>query len=73
MNRTKPELLNLLKTYWFWMWFWCVTLVVSPSYELLEKGKFNPVIDREYVLEDIPKAYEYVIKGQKTGNVLINM
>ena len=40
---------------------------------LLEKGKFNPVIDREYALEDISKAYEYVIKGQKTGNVLINM
>jgi NADPH:quinone reductase-like Zn-dependent oxidoreductase len=42
-------------------------------YNLLEKGKFNPVIDREYVLEDISKAYEYVIKGQKTGNVLINI
>ena len=40
---------------------------------LLEKGKFNPVIDREYALEDISKAYEYVIKGQKTGNVLINI
>ena len=25
---------------------------------LLEKGKFNPVIDREYALEDISKAYE---------------
>ena len=40
---------------------------------LLEKGKFNPVIDRKYVLEDISKAYEYVIKGQKTGNVLIKI
>ena len=40
---------------------------------LLEKGKFNPVIDREYALEDISKAYEYVIKGQKTGNVLIKI
>jgi len=39
---------------------------------LLEKGKFNPVIDREYALEDISKAYEYVIKGQKIGNVLID-
>lgn len=40
---------------------------------LLEKGKFKPVIDREYSLEDISKAYEYVITGEKTGNVLINV
>lgn len=40
---------------------------------LLAKGKFKPVIDREYSLEDISKAYEYVIAGQKTGNVLINL
>lgn len=40
---------------------------------LLEKGKFKPVVDREYLLEDISKAYEYVITGQKTGNVLINV
>ena len=39
----------------------------------LETEKFKPVIDREYLLEDISKAYEYVIKGQKTGNVLINL
>ncbi|MGB5666358.1 MAG: NAD(P)-dependent alcohol dehydrogenase [Maribacter sp.] len=40
---------------------------------LLAKGKFKPVIDREYLLEDMSKAYEYVITGQKTGNVLINI
>lgn len=39
----------------------------------LETGKFKPVIDREYQLEDISKAYAFVIKGEKTGNVLINM
>jgi NADPH:quinone reductase-like Zn-dependent oxidoreductase len=39
----------------------------------LEKEKFKPVIDREYVLEDISRAYDYVMKGQKTGNVLINI
>jgi NADPH:quinone reductase-like Zn-dependent oxidoreductase len=39
----------------------------------LKLETFKPVIDREYVLEDIPKAYEYVIKGEKTGNVLINL
>lgn len=40
---------------------------------LLEKGKFKPVIDREYSIEEIFKAYEYVIKGEKTGNVIINI
>lgn len=39
----------------------------------LKNEAFNPVVDREYVLDDISKAYEYVIKGQKTGNVLINL
>jgi len=40
---------------------------------LLEAEKFKPVIDRAYLLEDISKAYQYVIKGQKTGNVLISL
>jgi NADPH:quinone reductase-like Zn-dependent oxidoreductase len=39
----------------------------------LKEGKFKPVIDREYTLEDISQAYEYVIAGGKTGNVLINI
>ena len=39
----------------------------------LETGRFTPVIDREYSLADISEAYEYVMKGQKTGNVLITL
>jgi NADPH:quinone reductase-like Zn-dependent oxidoreductase len=39
----------------------------------LETEKYKPVIDREYSLEDISKAYDYVIKGQKTGSVLIDL
>ena len=39
----------------------------------LKANTFKPVIDREYLLEDISKAYEYVISGEKTGNVLINL
>jgi len=39
----------------------------------LENGTFVPVIEREYTLEDISKAYQYVITGQKTGNVIINV
>ncbi len=40
---------------------------------LLTKGIFKPVIDREYPLGDISAAYEYVISGKKAGNVLINI
>ena len=40
---------------------------------LLAEEKFKPVIDREYTLKDTAKAYEYVLKGQKTGNVVIDL
>lgn len=39
--------------------------------DLLEKGKFKPVIDRKYPMEKIGEAYYYVVKGQKIGNVVI--
>ena len=38
---------------------------------LLEKGKFKPLIDRKYPLEKIREAYQYVASGQKTGNVIL--
>lgn len=41
--------------------------------QLLKKEKFKPVIDREYLLGDITLAYEYVLSGEKTGNVIINV
>jgi len=40
---------------------------------LVEKGKFKPVIDRKYPLEQIAEAYTYVASGQKIGNVIITM
>jgi NADPH:quinone reductase-like Zn-dependent oxidoreductase len=39
--------------------------------ELVELGKFKPVIDRSYNLEQIVEAYEFVESGQKTGNVTL--
>ena len=39
--------------------------------KLLEESRFKPVIDRKYPLNDIAGAFEYVLSGEKTGNVLI--
>jgi NADPH:quinone reductase-like Zn-dependent oxidoreductase len=41
--------------------------------EMVETGKFKPVIDRQYPLEQIVDAYKYVESGQKTGNVIITL
>jgi len=40
---------------------------------LMEKNEFTPIIDREYSLEQIEEAFNYVASGKKTGNVLINI
>src|ERR1019366_1565629 len=37
--------------------------------ELVQKGEYKPVIDRQYKLDEIVVAYKYVESGQKTGNV----
>jgi NADPH:quinone reductase-like Zn-dependent oxidoreductase len=38
---------------------------------LVEQGKFRPVIDRTYRLEQIREAFTYVASGQKIGNVIL--
>jgi NADPH:quinone reductase-like Zn-dependent oxidoreductase len=41
--------------------------------ELLESGRYRPVIDRTYPLEDVVEATRYVETGQKTGNVVLTL
>lgn len=40
---------------------------------LLKEGKYKPVIDKTYAMEDVAQAYEYAGKGLKTGNVIIKI
>jgi NADPH:quinone reductase-like Zn-dependent oxidoreductase len=41
--------------------------------ELVEKGCFRPVVDRQYSIEKISEAFSYVATGQKIGNVIVTM
>jgi NADPH:quinone reductase-like Zn-dependent oxidoreductase len=41
--------------------------------DLVEAGKYHPVIDRTYPMDEIVEAATYVESGQKTGNVVIRV
>lgn len=40
---------------------------------LAEEGKFRPVIDRRFRLDEIREAFTYVASGQKIGNVILTV
>lgn len=39
--------------------------------KMLQSNNYKPIIDKTYSLKEISEAYNYVIKGQKTGNVIL--
>lgn len=41
--------------------------------QLVEEGKYRPVIDRTYRLDQVVEATRYVETGQKTGNVVLTV
>jgi len=41
--------------------------------ELVHTGKYRPVIDRRYGLDEVVEASRYVETGQKTGNVVLRV
>ena len=41
--------------------------------ELLESGKIKPVIDRRYLLNEVPEALRYLEKGHARGKVVITI
>ncbi len=41
--------------------------------ELVDAGKYRPVIDRRYALDEVVDATRYVETGQKTGNVVLRV
>jgi NADPH:quinone reductase-like Zn-dependent oxidoreductase len=41
--------------------------------ELIESGKVTPVIDRTYLLSDVPEAIRYLEEGHARGKVVITV
>lgn len=47
--------------------------MVEHLAQLMAEGRFTPLLDRTYPLEDIVAAYRYAESGEKVGNVVITV
>jgi NADPH:quinone reductase-like Zn-dependent oxidoreductase len=54
--------------YWF-----CTLAILVVVKELVDAGKYRPVIDGRYALDEVVEATRYVETGQKTGNVVLRV
>lgn len=52
--------------------YWSVEDLIFIN-KLISNGRFKPVIDRKFSLEQIQEAHLYVENGHKSGNVVINI
>jgi NADPH:quinone reductase-like Zn-dependent oxidoreductase len=50
-----------------------ITSTLKFILDLIERGRFKPLIDRKYPLDQIAEAFTYVASGQKLGNVVVTM
>ena len=46
---------------------------IKTMIKIIEEGKYKPLIDKIYPLDEIRQAYSYVEKGFKVGNVVIRI
>lgn len=51
----------------------CTQKDIELLKQLLDRGDFQPVIDRSYLLDDIVAAFRYVETGEKIGNVIVRV
>lgn len=47
--------------------------IINKVIKLIQNKNFDPIISKEYQLEDIIEAHQYIDTGHKIGNVLIRI